>query len=313
MANRDKAPDPAAGPDRQRSGMVGAVAGEHSGAKWLFRGAGLHGTTGAGAGQDRAARPDHSRRPDAGHARLRSVPHAPRRSPLQRYHPHRHHHLGTVRPHSAPRGVSGRRLGVSGAAPRRRGPAAQAGHLPAVQARGGCAAGGEPPRSRALGCTTCVASPVGRRRSEPKHSAGAIRSPASCSPPRRKRSRAEEPPRRRSSASSEQVGSLFRQAGRSSDAIGRLGHAEFAVIAPATGPRPPCVWSGAWEGRRILSDPGAGRGATLRIRAGYCAVPDFAESSVDAVELLLRATTALRDLKREGDGEQDACIRPGPA
>src|SRR5919109_189718 len=38
----------------------------------------------------------------------------------------------------------------------------------------------------------------------------------------------------------------------------------------------------------------------LRIRAGYCAVPDFAESPVDAVELLLRATTALRDLKREG-------------
>jgi hypothetical protein len=29
-------------------------------------------------------------------------------------------------------------------------------------------------------------------------------------------------------------------------------------------------------------------------------VADFAESSVDAVELLLRATTALRDLKREG-------------
>jgi hypothetical protein len=39
---------------------------------------------------------------------------------------------------------------------------------------------------------------------------------------------------------------------------------------------------------------------TLRLKAGYCAVPDFAESSVDAVELLLRATTALRDLKREG-------------
>jgi hypothetical protein len=36
-----------------------------------------------------------------------------------------------------------------------------------------------------------------------------------------------------------------------------------------------------------------------------CAVPDFAESSMDASELLLRATTALRDLKREGpEGER---------
>jgi hypothetical protein len=33
-------------------------------------------------------------------------------------------------------------------------------------------------------------------------------------------------------------------------------------------------------------------------------VPDFAESSVDAVELLLRATTALRDLRSGGEGER---------
>jgi hypothetical protein len=43
---------------------------------------------------------------------------------------------------------------------------------------------------------------------------------------------------------------------------------------------------------------------SLKVRAGYCAVPDFAESPVDAVELLLRATTALRELKRDGDAEQ---------
>ena len=35
----------------------------------------------------------------------------------------------------------------------------------------------------------------------------------------------------------------------------------------------------------------------LQLRAGYCAVPNFAESSVDAVELLLRAATALRHVK----------------
>ena len=100
---------------------------------------------------------------------------------------------------------------------------------------------------------------------------------------------------------SDQVALLFRQAGRASDAIGRLGMAEYGVIAPATGPEA-AVRLARRLGGAIESSPIPMRGGerTLRLRAGYCAVPDFAESSVDAVELLLRATTALRDLKREG-------------
>ena len=100
---------------------------------------------------------------------------------------------------------------------------------------------------------------------------------------------------------SDQVGLLFRQSGRASDAIGRLGQLEYGVIAPATGPDA-AVRMVRRLGGAIESSPSPGRGGekTLRLRAGYCAVPDFAESSVDAVELLLRATSALRDLKREG-------------
>jgi diguanylate cyclase (GGDEF)-like protein len=104
---------------------------------------------------------------------------------------------------------------------------------------------------------------------------------------------------------SDQIGLLFRQAGRASDAIGRLGPTEFAVIAPSTGPEAAVRLvrrlGGAVEASPI---PVRGGERTVRVRAGYCAVADFAESSVDAVELLLRATTALRDLKREGDGER---------
>jgi diguanylate cyclase (GGDEF)-like protein len=103
----------------------------------------------------------------------------------------------------------------------------------------------------------------------------------------------------------EQVGQLLKRVGRSSDAIGRLGLSEFGVIAPATGTE------GVLRlvrrlGSSIESSPIPVRGGerSLRVQAGYCAVPDFAESPVDAVELLLRATTALRDLKREGDPEQ---------
>jgi two-component system, cell cycle response regulator len=101
---------------------------------------------------------------------------------------------------------------------------------------------------------------------------------------------------------SDQVGVVLRQSGRVSDAIGRLGPTEFAVIAPATGAegavRLVNRLSGAVEATRI---PVRGGERAVHVKAGYCAVPDFAESSVDAVELLLRATTALRDLRRGGD------------
>jgi diguanylate cyclase (GGDEF)-like protein len=104
---------------------------------------------------------------------------------------------------------------------------------------------------------------------------------------------------------SDQVGAVFRQVGRGSDAIGRLGPVEFAVIAPATGSegavRLVDRLGGAVEATRI---PVRGGQRSVRIKAGYCAVPDFAESPVDAAELLLRATTALRDLRRGGEGER---------
>lgn len=111
----------------------------------------------------------------------------------------------------------------------------------------------------------------------------------------------------------EQVGQLLKRTGRSSDAIGRLAHSEFAVIAPATSSE------GALRliqrlGGSIEAAPIPVRGGerSLRVRAGYCAVPDFAESPVDAVELLLRATTALRDLKRDGDAEQVRAFDQAP-
>jgi PleD family two-component response regulator len=104
---------------------------------------------------------------------------------------------------------------------------------------------------------------------------------------------------------SDQVGTVFRQFGRGSDAIGRLGPTEFGVIAPATGAegavRLVNRLGAAVEATKI---PVRGGERSMRVRAGYCAVPDFAESAVDATELLLRATTALRDLPRAGEGDR---------
>ncbi len=122
-----------------------------------------------------------------------------------------------------------------------------------------------------------------------------------------------EPPDEEVQRIAEQVGQLFKRVGRSSDAIGRLGHSEFGIIAPATDSegvlRLVRRLGGTIEASPI---PVRGGERSLRVRAGYCAVPDFAESPVDAVELLLRATTALRDLKRDGDSEQVRAFEPAP-
>jgi hypothetical protein len=48
----------------------------------------------------------------------------------------------------------------------------------------------------------------------------------------------------------------------------------------------------------------------LRLQAGYCAVSDFSESPVDALELLLRATTALHDLQKDGHSERIRAFEP---
>jgi diguanylate cyclase (GGDEF)-like protein len=123
----------------------------------------------------------------------------------------------------------------------------------------------------------------------------------------------DEPPDEETQRIAEQVGQLFKRAGRASDAIGRLGHSEFAVIAPGTNS------DGALRmiqrlGSSIEASPIPVRGGerSLRVRAGYCAVPDFAESPVDVVELLLRATTALRELKRDNDSEQVRAFEQTP-
>lgn len=98
----------------------------------------------------------------------------------------------------------------------------------------------------------------------------------------------------------EYMGKVCRRAGRLSDAMGRLGQVEFAIVAPRT--------SAKGAGRLIdrlreqvafdaITQQGFAR--PMSLRAGYCAVDNFADSPVDAVELLLRATTALRHVRTD--------------
>jgi diguanylate cyclase (GGDEF)-like protein len=92
------------------------------------------------------------------------------------------------------------------------------------------------------------------------------------------------------------LGAILRRTGRTSDAIGRLGPSEFAIIAPGTEAKGAARLAERLQ-HLIEAEPLSVGDAEhhMTIRAGYCAVPNFTESSVDAVELLLRAASALRD------------------
>ena len=108
---------------------------------------------------------------------------------------------------------------------------------------------------------------------------------------------------------SEWVGDVLRRTSRASDAVGRLGSLEYGVVAPGAGT------TGALRladriGTALEAGVAPGIEHPLRLQAGYCAVPDFAQSPVDALELLLRATTALHDLHKEGPAERVRAFEP---
>jgi two-component system cell cycle response regulator len=109
---------------------------------------------------------------------------------------------------------------------------------------------------------------------------------------------------------SEWVGEVLRRTSRASDAVGRLGSLEYGVVAPGA------ANAGALRladriGAMFEAAPPPGVEQALRFRAGYCAVPDFADSAVDALELLLRATTALHDLQKEAPGQRVRAFEAG--
>ncbi len=115
--------------------------------------------------------------------------------------------------------------------------------------------------------------------------------------------RSEEEMRELEQQMAERIGGIMRATGRASDAIGRLGQNEFAIVAPST------PASGAvrlvermrekMEGASIAF---GGREHSIMIRAGYTAVADMAESPVEADEMLLRAMQALQHQRTDGNG-----------
>jgi len=101
----------------------------------------------------------------------------------------------------------------------------------------------------------------------------------------------------------EELGDLCRRTARSSDAVGRLSRADFAILAPATDEAGAVRLAERLREGAALMTFSSADSIGYEIRAGYCAYQDFSKSPVDAVELLLRAATALRHVRSsEGSG-----------
>ena len=102
---------------------------------------------------------------------------------------------------------------------------------------------------------------------------------------------------------SEHIARLLQRAGRVSDAIGRLGHTEFAVIAPDTN-APAAVRLAERLIDALEETPEGALEAGASLRVGYEAVENLHATPVEPVDLLVRATQALERARAEVNGER---------
>jgi len=103
----------------------------------------------------------------------------------------------------------------------------------------------------------------------------------------------------------ERLARALRESGRVSDAIGRLGPTEFAVIAQGTD-RDGAVHL-AERLQRTLETAAHETGSQFRMAAGYDAVDNYHEAPIEPSDMLVRATMAMR-LSRSDTG--GSWIRP---
>ncbi len=105
----------------------------------------------------------------------------------------------------------------------------------------------------------------------------------------------------------QQLAQAFRAHGRVSDAIGRMGRNEIAVFAPGTDAAGAVRLAERLAHALTPDQPASGTKpkavARPPMRAGYFAIPDFHESPIEPVNMLVRATTALRLGRSKGNGK----------
>ena len=98
-------------------------------------------------------------------------------------------------------------------------------------------------------------------------------------------------------AAVERLAKALRERGRVSDATGRLGPNEFAVIAQDTDA------DGAVRLAERLTNELKAAQPDIRVVAGFDVVPDYHEAPIDPSEMLARASRAMRQSRTDANGK----------
>jgi DNA-binding response OmpR family regulator len=100
-----------------------------------------------------------------------------------------------------------------------------------------------------------------------------------------------------------EVASLFRAQARKSDIVGHMGGSRLAILAPDTDSLAARQLVERLQRHLDASSENDKGSARLRLRAGYCAVPDFAAANFNPAELVHRAESALNGIPIDAPGE----------
>jgi PleD family two-component response regulator len=100
----------------------------------------------------------------------------------------------------------------------------------------------------------------------------------------------------------ERLASVLRETGRTSDAMGMLGHGEFGVVAQGTDPRGAVRLAErlAEAANQVFEDTG------MRVAVGYDAVPNYFDAPIEPSDMLMRASMAMRLSRGEAGGDSSA-------
>jgi DNA-binding response OmpR family regulator len=99
------------------------------------------------------------------------------------------------------------------------------------------------------------------------------------------------------------VAHVFREQSRQSDVVGHVGDLRLAILAPDTDAAGARLLVARLQRELDRAMKSRGNGGQIRLRAGYSAVSDLADSNINVAELVHRAESALDHAPLQGDGD----------
>jgi hypothetical protein len=96
---------------------------------------------------------------------------------------------------------------------------------------------------------------------------------------------------------------VVREQARKSDVVAKTGESQLALLAPDTDAAGARLLVARLQRELEASSRKSARPGSIRLRTGYCAVPDLSMANVDLTELVHRAESALAYMPIDGDSD----------